>query len=76
MLQAKGVGRPRRMEGYTAMQGASRAGENGVQNGGLVHPSFILGPRAGIEGFTCGAVRVQFVLWKNGFRSETSVRSG
>lgn len=51
-------------------------GEWGTGHGGLVHPSFILGSRAGIEGFMCGAVRVQFVLWKNCFRSETSVRSG
>lgn len=76
VLQAKGVGRPRRTEGCAATQGAPRAGEIGVQNGGLVRPSFILGPRAGIEGFTCGAVGAQFVLWKNGFRSETSVRAG
>lgn len=51
-------------------------GERGSDHGGHVHPSFILGSGAGIEGFVCGAVRVQFVLWKNCFRSETSVRSG
>ena len=35
-LQAKGVGRPRRREGCTGLQGASRAGENGVQTTGVM----------------------------------------
>lgn len=71
------MGEAKEKRGVHRPTGNSRAGENGVQATGVLStPSFFLESRAAIEGFKCGAVRVQFVLWKNCFRSETSVRSG
>lgn len=70
------MGEAKEKRGVLRPAGPSRAGENGVQAAGVLStPSFIPESRA-TEGFKCGAVRVQFVLWKNCFGSETSVRSG
>ena len=71
------MGEAKEKRGVLRPAGPSRAWENGVPAAGVLStPSFIPESRAAIGGFKCGAVRVQFVLWKNRFRSETSVRSG